>query len=319
MINSYHFLKLVLFGALLLLLTSCGSNHTSILEHRITEYNFSKPVVSYFLPDSLDEISGITFMNDTQIACIHDERGTLYIFDIVKDTFVNEIPLVKEGDYEDLAIADGKLYILNSKGNLLAITNYLDSTTAIVEKVKTSLKKDNDTEGLVYDRRLNSLLVASKKSSGKEMKGKKGVYAYSLATGETSLTPYISIDIKELKDSMSDGLLWDATIKVADFFSGSGDGSLFQPAGIAIHPFSGDYYILSSANRLLLVVSPQLKWKHLVALPTRYFYQPEGITFAPNGDLYICTEKGKRTKAAIIKYTYNDSTDIMTEIKTVKQ
>ncbi len=49
---------------------------------RSIEYNLSAPDKVYTLSASLREISGITELDQSTIACVQDEHGTIYIHDI---------------------------------------------------------------------------------------------------------------------------------------------------------------------------------------------------------------------------------------------
>ena len=55
-----------------------------LYEH--TDYNFpyqlGKPDKSWELPDKLIEISGLSFIDEYTLACIQDEKGNIYIFNL---------------------------------------------------------------------------------------------------------------------------------------------------------------------------------------------------------------------------------------------
>jgi len=62
-----------------------------------------------------------------------------------------------------------------------------------------------------------------------------------------------------------------------------------NPSALAIHPLTGDWYILSATNRLLAVYN-QGALKAVYPLPAEVYYKPEGMAFCPNGDLYLSSE-----------------------------
>lgn len=62
-----------------------------------------------------------------------------------------------------------------------------------------------------------------------------------------------------------------------------------NPSALAIHPLTGDWYVLSATNRLLAVYS-QGQLMSVYPLPAEVYYKPEGMTFCPNGDLYLSSE-----------------------------
>jgi hypothetical protein len=54
------------------------------------EYNLSAPDKVYTLPAALREISGITEVDGSAIACIQDERGIVFIHDINKNEIIRQ-------------------------------------------------------------------------------------------------------------------------------------------------------------------------------------------------------------------------------------
>jgi sugar lactone lactonase YvrE len=65
---------------------------------------------------------------------------------------------------------------------------------------------------------------------------------------------------------------------------------LVQPSDIDIHPKTGDIYITEGAKPKILVMTPDGKIKTVQRLKTRDFGQPEGISFSPDGKMYISNE-----------------------------
>ena len=64
----------------------------------------------------------------------------------------------------------------------------------------------------------------------------------------------------------------------------------FAPSGIAKHPVTGFYYVLSSVGRLLVICDDAGNLEHVHFLKSKVFIQPEGICFAPDGTMFISNE-----------------------------
>jgi DNA-binding beta-propeller fold protein YncE len=131
-------------------------------------------------------------------------------------------------------------------------------------ELKTGIPKHDNIEGLAADPANNRLLLASKH------KGK--IYAYEPETG----------DLKEL---------WKI------------DEKKFAPSALAIHPLTNEIYVISSVSKELLVLSADGEIKASHQLTRKEFKQPEGIAFAPNGDLYISNE-GRGGDGNILLFQY---------------
>ena len=68
-----------------------------------------------------------------------------------------------------------------------------------------------------------------------------------------------------------------------------------------MHPKTGDWYVLSSASHQLIVTNRQRRVLHVAKLDKQALPQPEGICFAPNGDLFIASE-GKGKTGHLLRY-----------------
>ena len=78
----------------------------------------------------------------------------------------------------------------------------------------------------------------------------------------------------------------------------------FQPSSISIHRTLGDIYVLEGTNQRLLILDNKGNPQKLVQLNKKDFLQPEGITFSPEGDIFISNE-GKSGRGNILKVTLN--------------
>ena len=76
------------------------------------EYNFKKVSQLFKLKKELKEISGISFFNDTTIACIEDEKGVVYFYDIKNKAISGLEKFKKKGDFEDVVYHKEMFYVL---------------------------------------------------------------------------------------------------------------------------------------------------------------------------------------------------------------
>ena len=89
--------------------------------------------------------------------------------------------------------------------------------------------------------------------------------------------------------------------KIAEFFAPNESKFTFSPSGIAIHPMTGEMFVLSTAGRLLVVLSPEGEIVRIERMKKSLQPQPEGICFDSDGSLFIASE-GDGGTALISKY-----------------
>lgn len=259
-------------------------------------YNLKKPDAKYFLPYVLEEISGMTYYKPGVIACIQDEDGKVFFYNHHERKLEQTIRFSDPGDYEGIASDGEKIYVAESNGDLYKFE--LDDNGEMIKhkKYKTQLNKDNDVEGLVYDQELDRLLVACKGDAGINGKDEKGRSVF-----------YFDLDDKEIKSKAAFNISKEGIkdyLETHKDFEYEANRINFRPSGIALHPINNHYYIIASVGKLLLVTDKKGNIKASMPLDPRLLGQPEGICFAPNGDLFISSE-GQGDKGYILKFNMN--------------
>jgi uncharacterized protein YjiK len=69
------------------------------------------------------------------------------------------------------------------------------------------------------------------------------------------------------------------------------------------HPVQNKLYIVSSIGKLLVITDLKGRVEEAFSLNPSVFRQPEGLTFAPNGDMFISNEGGDGM-ATLLKFAY---------------
>ena len=200
-------------------------------------YNLSKPDKIYILPDALKEVSGITVTDASSIACIQDEKGIIYIYDLDKEQVTEKYPFHYSGDYEGTARVDKTIYVLRSDGILFGFENYASATSTTKSYLTGIPAKDN--EGLCFDKQGNRLLIAPKSNhtTDPEHKNKRFIYAFDLKSKKLIKTPAFVFDLKKIKKFASEN-----KIKVPMKNGKNGDKKEidieFRPSEIGINPIT---------------------------------------------------------------------------------
>jgi hypothetical protein len=246
------------------------------------------PVEQWELPDNLREVSGIAMLEDGLIACVQDEEGAIHLWDPQKKTIVGKIDFAGPGDYEGISIVDKDAYILRSDGSIYEVTDFRNGKPAVKE-YKTVLASTQNTEGLAYDATNNRLLIACK-GYDSTLGDNKGIYSFSLNDKKMQAEPVFQISLKQ--DNLS------TTGKKKK----KGQYDVLQPSSFEVHPTTGELYLMDAVNTRLHVINEQGEILKTIPLDKQLFKQPEGLTFNPNGELYIASEGGKKGKGVIVKY-----------------
>ena len=273
----------------LLVLTGCGTSSTrtdkpaagTLAPPFAWPYQLTQPDDHYTLPKALKEVSGLTYYQANQLLCIQDEEAVVYVFDTQKKQVVQEFGFGGYGDFEGIEYVGGEVYALESNGNLSRFKiGTGDDKSVQVGRTQTDLPPHTEVEGLGYDPKTKRLLIAVK-NTGKPSGGKP-IYSFDLR---------YRLVFKDMQ--LNDEQLTGAGI----------DPKTYKPAGIAVHPITGEWYVLSSADKRLIVTSRRGRIIASQPLDGKLFRQPEGICFAPNGDLFIASE-GRGKKGYILKFAY---------------
>lgn len=235
-------------------------------------YQLENPDHVYLLPEVLEEVSGLTYYAPNQIACLNDEHGRMYVYDLEKREIVHKVRFKGDGDFEGIERVGDYIYAIKSNGKMY---RFKVDITGIVEEIDSPFDAGNNVEGLGYQPKTNRLLVALKGDAdikGVDVKG-KAVYAFDLNTEK-----YIKLPPYTLSDDEVKRVLGKEKDKI-------------RPSGVAVHPLTDEVYVLASTDRALIVFHPDGKPKNLSLLKRSLFPQPEGITFSPDGDLFISNEQ----------------------------
>lgn len=239
-------------------------------------YDISKPNRKMEMLQNLKEISGLSFYKENQLACVNDEKGSVFIYDLQLQKVVETIDIGKNGDYEGIEVVDGEIFIMKSSGKIKGFR----ISDGSERKIDCSDKDVKEYEGLSFHPQTQSLLLVTKEKD-KDKNDKKTIYAYSLTTEK--FDKYLTIN--------------------EDIVKGSDGKKTFAPSGLAVHPITGELFVISSHGKKLLILSPEGEKNTLIELNAETFVQPEGICFTPNGDLYISSE-GTDANGYILKFDY---------------
>ncbi len=246
-------------------------------------YNFSSPDEKMELGKHLKEISGMAYIPGKNIILTEsDEKGDIFTIDFKnKNDNVGKEKFGGKADYEDIVYTDSAVYILISSGGVTQV-EIKDSTFSTKDFIMEG--KENEFETMYLDAASRSLILLCKQCDH-EKDEIRAAYRFDLATNTFSPDPAYIINIADIRKILND------------------EKAEFKPSAAGIHPLNGKLYIVASVGKLLVIADKKGKVEEVFRLDPVLYNQPEGLTFAPNGDLYISNEGGEGT-ATILKFIY---------------
>lgn len=235
------------------------------------------------LDRKLEEVSGIEYDGDEGFLAHNDEEGIIYKLDRQYNVTAS-LPFGKDDDYEELKKVNKNVYVLKSNGNIWSME--YDGRAVNAPREHKWPGKKAEFEAMFYDEQQQYLVLISKNAKqDKESRTSHG-YAFYPAENRFGKEPVFSLS-------------WDEAGRAA--------GSAFKaihPSAAAIHPATGELYLLASIEKLLLILDRNGVVKEVHELDKKRFPQAEGITFDKEGNLYITNEAADGDAATLLSFTY---------------
>ena len=233
------------------------------------------PTRQWKLPGILREISGLAMTADGRLFAIEDEKALVYELDYSNGSLVNRFslggPPIK-GDFEGIAIAgDGAFYVVTSVGRLFRFAEGGSNEAVRYQSYELGTRERCELEGLAWVASRNALALACKRVYD----GKKRfirIYFWSIEHEELLSEP-MQVDIRSAR-----GLMGSKRLNVS---------------GIEWEAASDHLVMVAAGERTVIEVSASGELVWAGQLDKRYHRQAEGITFDPDGNLWIADEGGR--------------------------
>ena len=251
-------------------------------------YKLYAPDEKYLLHNDLEEISGLSMLDNERLVAVEDERGYVYVLKAENGEMERKIKFAKGGDYEGVEVINNHIYVVKSNGEIFSF-EISEKDEVAADEVDTGFSSRNDIEGLAV---LGDQLLVACKGKG-EINDEKvtGKAVYRFDTSEKKLITDVLFHLEEEE--------LGKFIAGRKFFN---KVKSFDPSAIAVHPLTSDIYWLS-ADKILVVLTANYQLKEVVRLDGGIYRQPEGICFAKDGTMYLSSE-GDGARGRIFKINY---------------
>lgn len=259
-------------------LAAGGASAADALPSILEAFDLSKDGgVQEKLPRVLEEISGLMRTPDGRVLAHNDERAVVYELDpggeVIK-AFAAGIGGIR-GDFEGIAAAGDRLFLVTSGGELLETTEGEDDSVVQYRIHRTNLERLCEFEGLAYDPATRSLLLPCKHTRTRELEDHLVVFSVSVDSLRPYPVPRVFIPFEDLRG-----------MELKD---------RFHPSGIEVHQRTGRWILISAQEESILEISPDGMLVGGRELHRKTHPQPEGITFLDDGSLLLADEgQGKR-------------------------
>jgi uncharacterized protein YjiK len=254
----------------------------------LSRYRFTAETATQWrLPSGLREISGLATTPDGRLFAHDDEKAVIYEIDYGSERVVKAFALgdvTQRDDFEGLAVADNKFYLVSSYGRLYEAAEGADGERMLFNTYGTGVGRQCEVEGLAFEPVDRSLLLLCKTARTKELEDFVAIYKWSLDRRSLTADSPLLIPLEAVTDHIK--------------------GKSFNPSGIEIHPLTHTYFVVAAKQEAIVEVTPAGAVRAVIELPGKVHRQVEGIAFVPVADLLLGDEgQGGRGRLTLYSQT----------------
>ena len=235
-------------------------------------YDFENASSRVSLRHRIDEASGLAATEDGRLFTHGDEQAVVYQVDPVAGTVLKQFSMgvpVLAGDFEGIAVAGDRFFMINSQGLLLEFREGVDGESVSFRGVNTGLGNRCEVEGLAYERAGQALVAACK----------------SVPSGDESFIVLYRIRLSDL--AVEPG----AILVPATGLEAVGLADHFAPSGVEVDPETGSLFLISARQESIIQVTPSGRIIAGFHLGSDRHPQAEGIAVLPDGTLLLADER----------------------------
>lgn len=278
-------MRLAALACGLALLTAGAAGRDPALSHYALD---AKPTSESHLGKAQREISGIAFTADGRLLAHGDEHAVVWQLDpasgkVVKQFGFGRAGHVLKGDFEDIQVVGGRVYLVTSGGEIVAGSEGADGAVVSTANVSEELQGACEVEGLAWDEPTRAFLLLCKEVLSRRWKDAVIVLGVNAETWQLEPKPRMIIPEHDL-----------ARATGAKGFHGS---------AMVRHPRTGTYLLLAGPEHAYAEVDAAGRVLGGGKLDPKHHRQPEGIAIAPDLSLLI-SDEGAGKDATLSTYAW---------------
>lgn len=274
----------VAFG---LIITSGGTANGATTPSALADYAIAKGGdMRWELPDALREISGLAATPDGRVFAHGDELARIVELDVTRKQVAKTFSMGRQtvrGDFEGLAVADGRFWLVTSHGILYESGEGANGANVPFRTYDTGVGTQCEIEGLAYDPNATALLLACKEPRVRALRGLVAIFSWSIP--RKALVNRTGVRVR------------------ADSLARRAGVSTFHPSGIEREPTTGHWLLVAGRERAVVEITPDGRIVAGAALSRRGHRQTEGIAITTDLTLLIADEAAGR-RATLTTYRH---------------
>jgi uncharacterized protein YjiK len=223
------------------------------------------------MPPELKEISGLALTSRGTVLTHDDNVGRVYEIDPKTGIMLKGFSLEGgvRGDFEAITIAGSDIYLMASNGRIYKFHEGEDGKQVPWSRYDTGLGKECEFESMTFEPDSSRLVLACKKFLAKNAPHELRIYRVPLPLGNRSAMSAIRVPMRDVV--------------------GSNKWKNFHPSDINIDPVTGNYVIVASHEKGLIVVTPDGDVVRSEPIPGEH-RQPEGVAITQDSLLLVSDE-----------------------------
>lgn len=240
------------------------------------------PLALWIMPPELREISGLALTADGRLLAHGDEAGIVYEIDARQGVVLKRFSLgepTPAADFEGITVAGSDIYMLASDGNLYEFREGANGSHVPYSKHDMRLGKECEFEGVAFEPDSAWLVMpckkVRKKNKSESMRDELVIYRWRLDGADSARVSMLVIPLDEV----------------------------VHPSDITIDPATGNYVLVASQERALVVITPGGEVVRSESLPGRHA-QAEGVAITKDSILIVSDEATTKKPAAITLYRW---------------
>lgn len=240
---------------------------------------------SFNLPGKLTEVSGLAVAGPDSVFTHDDEFAIVYEFRLGDGKVLRSFALGKptlEGDFEGIATAGGRIFLITSDGLIYAFKPGRDGERVAYRVFDSGIGPRCEIEGLSQAPEPSALLLLCKRFRNDNTQSLLEIYRWQIGQDHADPEPFLSLPLDQLVEKK--------------------ERAEFRPSGIDYAPACQQFFIVSARNHMVLVLDRAGKVVDSRTFKKSRHPQAEGIAAMPDGRVVLADEGSRTRKGRLTIY-----------------